>query len=110
MANSGHNGEWRAWSHEDWTRIVRDVAHWSVWYSDGSVVRSTEMSWADAPRDGVQVVMVVYDDGRRLKISNRDEYTMRGEAATKLGEEIEFDKFSAILQTAMRDKWRGPTI
>lgn len=56
------------------------VKGWKIWYADGSTFNSTQGSWHDAPGDGVQVVMLYFEDtdalGRptRLYSSGCDSY------------------------------------
>lgn len=39
-----------------------EVDGWRLYYADGSTVDSRASSWADAPRGGVQVLVVFYDE------------------------------------------------
>jgi hypothetical protein len=98
-------------SPELWAPILRTsgpILGWSIWYAGGLVVRSTELSWARAPRIGVQALMTYHPTGRNLHAA-KDEYTLPGEATTKLGLMIDFARFEAILRSAEADPWRPPT-
>ena len=37
------------------------VVGWRLYYADGSTVDANQMPWPDAPREGVQVLVVFYD-------------------------------------------------
>lgn len=105
MANSGKHGEWFATTPEFWAQIPLPIIGWKVWYAD-HVVACTEQSWSDAPRAGVQVLMIYHPEGRRTVVCGRDEYTLPGETVSKLGLEIEIETYHAILKSAMADVWR----
>lgn len=89
------------------------IVAWAVWYSDGSVRRSSSWDWHLLPRDGVQVVMFVHpprDGGavrRRTRVANCDEYAHPESEYTLLGEEIEFGEYERISDEALVDEWRG---
>jgi hypothetical protein len=103
MANSGLKGEWKRTS---WGPSLLPVIGWKIWYGDGSICHSGMCSWADAPREGVQVTRL-YHGGRYSTIADgSDEYTLPGETETKLGEEIDLDVYAGILKTAKADDWR----
>jgi hypothetical protein len=38
------------------------IVGWEIYYADESVVTSREMSWKNAPADGVLVVLVFYEE------------------------------------------------
>lgn len=110
MANSGPNGEWWPMPVGFWDELLRKggpILGWSIWYADGTVVRSTEMSWEAAPRLGVQVIATYHGSSKGVNWhSHFDEYCMPGEETTKLGLEIDFATFMAILRAAEADPWR----
>ena len=104
MANSGPNGEWLV-SSENWPGEL-PVIGWQIWYTGGHDIRSSEMSWEDAPTHGVQVVVAHHPGGRRTLCNAKDEYTFPGHTVTKFGEEIDFNEYQSIYLRAIKDSWR----
>lgn len=104
MALSGPGGTWRR---SDPDAVEYEVTGWSVWYADGLVARSSSWSWDLLPRNGVQVVMLTHEGGRRTRIANCDEYAIPGQTRTLLGEEIAWEEYVRISDEAQADGWRG---
>lgn len=107
--NSGFGGAWFATTPEWWASLQAasgPIRGWKIWYADGSTADSSTFAWADAPATGVEVVMVYHDGGYRNIVRGRDEYTLPGESATKLGLEIPVERYREILDIAMADEWR----
>ncbi len=46
---------------------------WRIWYRD-AVYDSREFEWADVPDDGIQVLYIYKDDGRREGMSGQTSY------------------------------------
>lgn len=105
--NSGPDGTWFATTPTWWARLPMPVIGWKLWYADGSTVDSTQQTWAAAPAEGVQVLMVYHPRGYRTVVRGRDEYTHpMGHGGSKFGLEIGADAYHAILARAMADPWR----
>jgi hypothetical protein len=104
MALSGPGGTWRR---SDPDAYARPITGWAVWYADGSVWRSDLNEWADLHREGVQVIMLQHEGGRRAHLANCDEYAIEGEERTLLGLQIDFAKYEEISKAALTDLWRA---
>ncbi len=52
---------------------MTSVIGWTVWYED-AMYSSKDAEWKDVPDDGVQVVYIYKDDGRRLHCSGDSSY------------------------------------
>jgi hypothetical protein len=48
-------------------------ASWRAWYDDGSRYDSDSTAWADLPDDGLQVVVIYFEDGTR-RICHGDDW------------------------------------
>ena len=104
--NSGHNGTWRKMTQEYCEKLPVFVA-WQVWYTDGTVYSSEEVSWSSLPRIGMQILMAHYENKSRGYFSAWDEYALLGDEETKLGEMMEpEEEFYKILKIALGDEWR----
>jgi hypothetical protein len=104
--NSGPHGAWFATTPDFWAQVRLPIVGWKLWYADGLTVTSQDVPWADAPRQGVEVLMVYHPNGYRTIVKGRDEYTFPGEAESKLGLEIDRGVFEAMQRAAMADSWR----
>ncbi len=63
---------------------------WRIWYAGGSTFDSSQGTWAQAPDDGVQVLMLYHghDEHRRplrTLITGVDEYRLPGRKTVKRG-------------------------
>ena len=106
MAGSGPDGSWFATDAGFWSRVRAPIIGWKLWYADGFAWCSAECSWEEAPRTGVQVLMIFHPGGLRTIVNGRDEYTLPGETASKLGLLIERERFERMQAEAMVDEWR----
>jgi hypothetical protein len=113
VANSGPNGEWLATTPEYWAQFIEPIIAFQLWYADGSCVRGgpdrddLARAWANAPSEGVQVLMVHHDAlDRRSIVVAKDEYTYPGLEGSKLGLEIDLTIYRQIKNLAMEDEWR----
>ena len=79
------------------------IIGWKIFYADGSTANT---DWESAPREGVQCILVYHPKDRRNIVRGRDEYTLPGEKATKLGSEIEHKTYLEICRQALTDTWR----
>lgn len=84
---------------------------WTIWYGDGSIVTSATSSWADAPRDNVQVVMVYRDGDRgRMAACGADSYVLLEDRQEVWGVDLPLPELHAVaeqLAAAGRLKFGG---
>lgn len=108
MANSGLGGAWFVTTAEYWKAVLRSgpILGWQIFYADGSVVNS-DTPWNEAPRTGVQCIMVHHPGGLRNIVRGRDEYTMPGKKQSKLGSEIDHERYMEICRHAISSTWRA---
>ena len=106
MHGSGPNGAWFATDDAFWARVTQPIVAWKIWYAHGSQRDSTTCTWANAPKVGVQVLMVYHPGGRRTIVKGRDEYTLPGESESKLGLMIDREEFEQMQLDAIADSWR----
>jgi hypothetical protein len=103
---SGPGGEWLRTDEDFWKRVRLPIIGWRLWYADGSTTCSAECSWQDAPREGVQVLVVHHPENRRTIVKGRDEYVLPGETSSKLGLMIEREQFERMQGEAQTDPRR----
>lgn len=102
--NSGHNGEFRAMSDDDYAPLP-PMTGWKLWYEDGAAFSSDAHGWDELPVHGVQVLMTYHGRGRQIW-TGWDSYVIPG-SDTKLGKEIDPEVFESISLVARDDAW-GP--
>lgn len=110
-----------SWTHEDYERMRRDwgnstLAGWKLIYTDGTEIRSSEMAFADAPQDGVQILIKYYKRARggysREVQNGLDMYVLYSEQPLvldlppeiKKGENVTMDRFEEVLAYARTDR------
>lgn len=106
MPGSGPNGAWFATDAAFWARVRAPIIGFKLWYADGLTWCSADCPWVDAPREGVEVLMVYHPNGRRTIVKGRDEYTLPGESTSKLGLMIDRERFERMQWGALIDEWR----
>ena len=89
--------------------ITRGVIKWRVYYGDGSVARSEDVSWDACEQDHVQVVTQfrLSLSGDRLMAemqSGDDEYRLEGHDQVKVGQFAPWKVYDAIFSRANQDK------
>ena len=112
---SGPGGAWMN-TEDDWPYLLAQcgpVIGWKVWYEDESTADSGGVKgWAQTPKTGVQVLVTYHKpwgvDGKigRNSHTGKDEYTLPGEATTKLGLLISDALFATINADSKADAWR----
>ena len=81
------------------------IIGWRIWYGDGTVADSRRVSWADAPVEGVQVIAMYHEGGRKTLTSGLDTYAMPGEYWEKAGAWIDDEAFDAMYAAAFGSTW-----
>lgn len=103
----------------------KTIIGWKIYYGDGSVVSSKEISWQEAKSDDVQVLIVYYEetykiwrDGKQLEENYRDMYfgkdyywqfgngqahNVPEDVDVKLGKELEQAKWRSIYNRVLSD-------
>ena len=84
-----------------------------MWYLIGTAIKrfsSNDMKWNDLPRYGVQVKMIIFDNGQQELVTGHDVYIWSEEEFikdhlnhAKFGREIEYPLFKKIMIIAMND-------
>lgn len=109
------------WTHNDFARLRKDwgnssLVGWKIFYADGSVVRSTDTKFDDAPQDGVEVIKKFYrkrNGGYSWETQNGLElYVLYPDIAEQLvlppqvkkGKNITNQRFDEILGEARADE------
>src|SRR5438094_10424067 len=108
---------------------MKTVIGWKLYYGDGTTVSSPQSSWAEAPSDNIQLLIVFYAETYKIhrngewheenyvdRYHNYDYYWKLGDqygnsqaaevpegAEVKLGREIEKEQWMAIDNRALQD-------
>lgn len=108
------------WTHQDFESMRKDwgnnsLVGWKLFYTDGSTITSAEMSFNDAPQNGIQVLIKYYKrekGGYSREVQNGlDLYVLYSDQAEQLdlppdikkGENLTNQRFEELLALARAD-------
>lgn len=93
---------------------VKPMDEWVLFYGDGTVARSTQVSWEDCPDDNVQFLLTYHmaPRGHRLYctgFTGDDEYRIPGSDHVKYGKTIPDEEYDRISKRAAAEPTPGHT-
>jgi hypothetical protein len=80
---------------------------WRLYYDDGSTFSSADGTWAQAPNEGVQVLVTYQEPPYKVLHDGVDTYRLPGRKTVKHGRWMDTDAFYAIQREAFESHWEA---
>lgn len=74
------------------------IVGWELWYGDGTVFTNKDGTWAQAPYENVQALIMLHKRPYATVILGEDTYSLRGRKTTKNGKWMPDEEWDAMFE------------